>query len=370
VRAKHVIFAEGCRGNLGRELQTRFDLGDGADPPHYAIGLKEIWQIDPGRHSQGAIVHTLGWPLDGRTDGGGFVYHAGGDQVYVGFIVSLAYRNPHLSPYGEFQRWKLHPRIRRLLEGGKRLSFGARAIHKGGLASLPRLTVPGGLLIGCDAGFLNPAKVKGTHTAMKSGMLAAEAVAEALASGNDRGVTDFDDRVRGSWLHEELHAARNFSAGLSRFGRLGGAALAFAEHNLLRGRLPLTIRNPRPDYAGLEPLDRARPIDYPPPDGVVSFDRESSIYLSNTNHEEDQPCHLKLIDPDVPIARNLPTYGEPARLYCPAGVYEVERSGEGVAFRINAQNCIHCKTCEIKDPAQNIRWEPPEGGGGPNYSAM
>lgn len=315
-------------------------------------------------------MHTFGWPLDSRTDGGGFVYHAGDDQVYVGFIVSLGYRNPHLSPYAEFQRWKLHPRIRRLLEGGKRVSFGARAIHKGGLTSLPRLSVPGGLLIGCDAGFLNPAKVKGTHTAMKSGMLAAEAIAEALASGDERRSTDFDARVRGSWLHEELHAARNFSAGLARFGRFGGAALAFAEHNLLRGRLPVTIRNPRPDYAGLESLQRAAPIDYPSPDGVISFDRESSIYLSNTNHEEDQPCHLKLIDPDVPIAANLPTYGEPARLYCPAGVYEVEESGGEFAFRINAQNCIHCKTCEIKDPAQNIRWEPPEGGGGPNYSAM
>jgi electron-transferring-flavoprotein dehydrogenase len=372
LRAKYVIFSEGCRGSLGKELINKFSLAADSDPQHYGIGLKEIWTVEPEKHKLGTVVHTLGWPLDGSTDGGGFLYHADDNQVYLGVVISLSYSNPHLSPFDEFQRWKQHPRIRAVLEGGKRVSYGARALNKGGLHSLPKLSFPGGLLAGCEAGFLNAAKIKGSHTAMKTGMLAAESIFAALAGGDEGGseLADFASRVEASWVHEELYAARNFSAGLKKFGVTLGGSLAFIEHNLLGGKAPWSLHNKTPDHATLKRADEAKPIDYPKPDGVISFDRLSSVFLSSTNHEEDQPCHLRLADADLPVRENLPRFDEPAQRYCPAGVYEVLDSDEGPRFQINAQNCVHCKTCDIKDPAQNITWVPPEGGGGPNYPGM
>ena len=374
LRAKYTVFAEGCRGHLGRRLEARFDLRASADPQHYGIGFKEIWQIDAAKHRPGEVVHTLGWPLDAATDGGGFVYHAADERVYVGFIVSLGYRNPHLDPFAELQRWKQHPAIREVLAGGQRISYGARAVNKGGLPSLPKLTFPGGVLVGCEAGFLNPAKIKGAHTALKSGMLAAEAIFAALAQDGaaaDAELARYEERVRGSWLWQELQRGRNFSAGLAKLGLYLGGALAFVDQNLLGGHVPWTLRNRVEDHARLrEAADAPRPR-YPKPDGVVAFDRASSVFLSSTAHEENQPCHLALADPGVPIAVNLPRYDEPAQRYCPAGVYEVVADAGGAArFRINATNCVHCKTCDIKDPARNITWVPPEGGGGPRYSGM
>ena len=374
LRAPYVIFAEGCRGSLGKVLERRFNLRESADPQHYGIGLKEVWNVDPDKHAPGTVVHTFGWPLDNRTEGGGFLYHAGDNQVYLGFVIALNYENPHLDPFAEFQRWKHHPRIRAVLEGGERVSYGARAVNKGGLQSLPRLSFPGGLLVGCEAGFLNGAKIKGTHTAMKTGMLAAESVFEALQSDEQsrpRDLTVYQERVEGSWVWEELHRARNFSPGLHRFGTMVGAALAFVEHNVLMGRTPFTLHNREPDHESLREAGKAPRIEYPKPDGVISFERLSSVFVSNTNHEEDQPCHLKLADPGIPVGHNLPKFDEPAQRYCPAGVYEivVEESGKP-RFQINAQNCVHCKTCDIKDPTQNIDWVPPEGGGGPNYAGM
>jgi len=370
LRARHVIFAEGCRGSLGRELETRFSLRVDSDPQHYGIGLKEIWTIDSARHEPGTVVHTFGWPLDNHTEGGGFLYHAHDDQVYLGFVIALNYTNPHLNPFAEFQRWKQHPRIRRVLEGGSRIAYGAKAVNKGGFQSLPALGFPGGLLVGCEAGFLNGLKIKGIHTAIKTGMLAAEAVV-ASQHGTARAHEHYVSAVQDSWVMAELRQARNFSPGLSKFGTLVGGSLAFAEHRLFFGRVPYTLRNRRADYASLTAAGEAAEIVYPPPDGMISFDLNSSVYLSNTNHDEDQPCHLQLDDPDVPIAVNLPRFAEPAQRYCPAGVYEVvARPDAEPRFQINAQNCVHCKTCDIKDPAQNIRWVPPEGGGGPNYSGM
>jgi electron-transferring-flavoprotein dehydrogenase len=372
LRAPYVIFAEGCRGNLGQELEARFALRDGADPQHYGIGLKELWEVDATHHRQGAVQHTLGWPLGDDTEGGGFVYHPAGGKVALGFIVALNYRNPHLDPFAEFQRWKQHPEIRSVIEGGRRVGYGARALNKGGLMSLPKLTFPGGLMVGCEAGLLNGAKLKGTHTAMKSGMLAAETVFEALARGeHGADLTQYAEKLRASWVFAELHAARNFSAGITKLGTRLGAALAFVEHNLLRGRTPLTLRSSEPDHARLRTATEAKPIAYAPPDGVVSFDRLSSVFLASTEHDENQPCHLELRDPTVPLAQNLPKYAEPALRYCPAAVYEIAADATGTSmFRINAANCIHCKTCEIKDPAQNITWLPPEGGSGPNYVDM
>ncbi|MDX1515917.1 MAG: electron transfer flavoprotein-ubiquinone oxidoreductase [Woeseiaceae bacterium] len=369
---KYTIFAEGCRGNLGERLMERFDLRDGVDPQHYGIGLKEIWEVDPAKHEEGLVVHTLGWPLDNRTDGGGFLYHAADNQVYLGLIVALNYQNPHLNPFSEFQRWKLHPAIRSTLEGGTRIAYGARAVNKGGLQSLPKLTFPGGLLVGCDAGFLNGVKIKGSHTAIKSGMLAAEAVREALAGGDDGGgdLTRYGEAVRQSWIWDELYRGRNFGPALKKLGTFWGAAFTFIDQNLFFGKLPFTWRNPVADHDCLKPASECRVIEYPKPDGVISFDRLSSVYLSSTNHEEDQPSHLKLRDPAVPIEFNLPTYDEPAQRYCPAGVYEVVDEGGEKRFQINAQNCVHCKTCDIKDPTQNIVWTVPEGAGGPNYSNM
>jgi electron-transferring-flavoprotein dehydrogenase len=373
LRARYVLLAEGCHGNLGREAERRFGLRDGRDPQHYGIGFKEVWQVPDEIHRPGHVDHTAGWPLDGRTEGGGFVYHDEANRLYVGFVVALNYRNPFLDPYEEFQRFKQHPRIRRLLVNGKRLGFGARAVNKGGLGSLPRLSFPGGLLLGCDAGFLNGARLKGIHAAMKSGILAADTVIEAVAEGSagTDELHSYEVSFRSSWLYRELRAARNFSAGIARLGSLGGGALAFFEHTLLRGRSPLRLRQPRPDHSVLTEAARAKPIDYPAPDNVVSFGRLESIHLANLEHDEGQPCHLLLEDSRLPLTDNLPRFDEPARRYCPAGVYEVvaDASGE-TRFRINPANCIHCKTCEIKDPAQNIRWVPPEGGSGPKYAEL
>ena len=369
---KYTVFAEGCRGNLGEALIERFDLRAAADPQHYGIGLKEVWEIDASRHREGLVVHTMGWPLDNRTEGGGFLYHAENNRVFLGLIIALDYRNPHLAPFEELQRWKQHPQIRCFLEGGSRLSYGARAVNKGGLQSLPKLSFPGGLLTGCDAGFLNGVKIKGAHGAIKSGMLAAEAIHEALVDGDAGGndLAAYGQRFRDSWLYDELHRARNFGPALHKLGTLAGAAFTFLDQNVFRGKLPFTWRNTEPDHESLLPADRAEPIDYPRPDGVISFDRLSSVFLSSTNHEEDQPSHLKLKDASIPIAYNLPTFDEPAQRYCPAGVYEVVTDDGEPRFQINAQNCVHCKTCDIKDPKQNIVWTVPEGGGGPNYSGM
>ncbi|WP_158892642.1 electron transfer flavoprotein-ubiquinone oxidoreductase [Pseudomonas sp. BAV 2493] len=371
LRGKYTLFAEGCRGHLGKQLGQRFKLGEGADPQHYGIGIKELWEIDPAKHEQGLVIHTSGWPLDKENPGGSFLYHLEDNQVVVGLIVDLAYSNPHLSPYDEFQRYKHHPVVAQYLEGGKRVSYGARALVKGGLNSLPKMVFPGGALIGCDLGTLNPAKIKGSHTAMKSGMLAADAIVAALAAGREGDeLQGYVDGFKGSWVQEELHASRNFGPAMHKFGPLLGPAFAFVEHNLLGGALPFTLHDRRMDHTCLKKADEAPRISYPKPDGKLSFDKLSSVFLSNTNHEEDQPVHLKLRDPSIPIAQNLPLYDEPAQRYCPAGVYEVVRDGDEPRFQINAQNCVHCKTCDIKDPAQNITWVAPEGSGGPNYPNM
>ena len=371
LRGKYTLFAEGCRGHLGKQLGQRFKLGEGADPQHYGIGIKELWEIDPAKHEQGLVIHTSGWPLDKENPGGSFLYHLEDNQVVVGLIVDLAYSNPHLSPYDEFQRYKHHPVVAQYLEGGKRVSYGARALVKGGLNSLPKMVFPGGALIGCDLGTLNPAKIKGSHTAMKSGMLAADAIVAALAAGREGDeLQGYVDGFKGSWLQEELHASRNFGPAMHKFGPLLGPAFAFVEHNLLGGALPFTLHDRRMDHTCLKKADEAPRISYPKPDGKLSFDKLSSVFLSNTNHEEDQPVHLRLRDPSIPIAQNLPLYDEPAQRYCPAGVYEVVRDGGEPRFQINAQNCVHCKTCDIKDPAQNITWVAPEGSGGPNYPNM
>ena len=369
---KYTIFAEGVRGNLGEQLIKKFDLRADADPQHYGLGIKEIWEIDPELHEEGLVVHTAGWPLDSHTDGGGFLYHADNNRVFAGFIVSLGYKNPHLSPFNEFQRWKTHPKIRRYLGGGKRIAYGARAVNKGGLQSLPKLTFPGGMLVGCTAGFLNGAKIKGAHTAIKTGILAAESVQAALQSGGAARaeLTDFEDKVKSSWVYEELYRSRNFGPGLSKFGNFWGAAFAFIDQNIFFGKLPFTWRKKEADHESLQRASEAKVINYPKPDGKLTFDRLSSVFLSSTNHEEDQPAHLTLKDASVPITYNLPEFDEPAQRYCPAGVYEVVEENGSVQFQINAQNCVHCKTCDIKDPQQNIVWTVPEGGGGPNYSNM
>ncbi|MDA0707246.1 MAG: electron transfer flavoprotein-ubiquinone oxidoreductase [Proteobacteria bacterium] len=369
--AKYTIFAEGCRGNLGEELMRKFDLRAAADPQHYGIGIKEVWDIDPDLHREGLVVHTTGWPLDNHTEGGGFLYHAANNQIFLGLIVALNYTNPHLSPFEEFQRWKQHPKIRQYLEGGKRISYGARAVNKGGLQSLPKLAFPGGMLVGCDAGFLNGVKIKGAHTAIKTGMLAAESVHKALTAG--AGVAelgDYEVSVKASWVYKELHRGRNFGPALHKLGVFWGAAFTFIDQNIFFGKLPFTWHNTAPDHELLVQASDAPTIDYPRPDGVISFDRLSSVFLSSTNHEEDQPSHLTLKDASVPISYNLPNFDEPAQRYCPAGVYEVVDEGGEQKFQINAQNCVHCKTCDIKDPTQNIVWTVPEGGGGPNYSGM
>jgi electron-transferring-flavoprotein dehydrogenase len=369
---KYTIFAEGVRGNLSEEVMRKFNLRENADPQHYGIGIKEVWEIEPERHEEGLVVHTTGWPLDNRTEGGGFLYHAANNKVYLGLIIALNYRNPHLSTFDEFQRWKTHPKIRRYLEGGKRVGYGARAVNKGGLQSLPKLGFPGGMLVGCGAGFLNGVKIKGTHTAIKTGMLAAESIHKALSSG-DAGqseLSDYEDSVNASWVYKELHRGRNFGPGLHKLGMFFGAIFAFIDQNIFFGKLPFTWRNKDHDHESLDKATEAKVIDYPKPDGVITFDKLSSVFLSSTNHEEDQPSHLKLKDESIPVAYNLPEFDEPAQRYCPAGVYEIVEEGGEKKFQINATNCVHCKTCDIKDPKQNIVWKVPEGAGGPNYANM
>ncbi|WP_341708761.1 electron transfer flavoprotein-ubiquinone oxidoreductase [Halopseudomonas sp.] len=376
LRAKYTLFAEGCRGHIGKQLINRFNLDSEADAQHYGIGIKEIWDIDPAKHQQGLVVHTAGWPLDivgTENTGGSFLYHLENNQVVVGLIIDLSYSNPHLSPFDEFQRYKHHPVVKQYLEGGKRVAYGARAICKGGLNSLPKMVFPGGALIGCDLGTLNFAKIKGSHTAMKSGMLAADAIVEALQAGREGGdeLTNYVESFKSSWLYEELFAARNFGPAIHKFGPLLGGAFNYIDQNWFGGKIPVTLHDTKPDYACLKKASEAAKIDYPKPDGVLSFDKLSSVFMSNTNHEEDQPIHLTLKDPSIPLEKNLPLYDEPAQRYCPAGVYEVVANDDGSKrFQINAQNCVHCKTCDIKDPSQNINWIAPEGTGGPNYPNM
>jgi len=372
LRGKYTVLAEGCRGNLGEEIIEHFNLRADADPQHYGIGLKEVWEIDPSLHEKGLVIHTTGWPLDNHTEGGGFLYHASNNQIFLGLIVALNYKNPNLSPFDEFQRWKHHPKIAKYLMKGKRISYGARAVNKGGLQSLPKLSFPGGALIGCDAGFLNGAKIKGSHTAIKSGTLVAESIFEALSKEVDKSLelTSYEEKYKSSWLFDELYQSRNFGPALNKFGTLLGGAFAFIDQNIMRGSFPFTWHNKIPDHEALSLKKNVSAIEYPKPDGKISFDRLSSVFLSSTNHEEDQPSHLKLKDPEVPIKYNLPNFGEPAQRYCPAGVYEILIEDDTPKFQINAQNCVHCKTCDIKDPKQNIIWSVPEGGGGPNYSGM
>jgi len=371
LRAKYTLFAEGCRGHLGKELEARFDLRKGADPQTYGIGIKELWEVPAAQHVKGLVVHTAGWPMDSATYGGGFCYHLGDNLVSVGFVVGLNYTNPFLSPFEEFQRYKTHPEIRKFLEGGKRLAYGARAIAAGGLQSQPKLVFPGGALIGDDAGFLNAARIKGSHAAMKSGMLAAEAALDALAAGRAQDeLAAYPESFKASWLYAELHKTRNFKPYMKK-GLWLGAFLFGAEQKLFGGKVPWTLHNTA-DHTTLRPAAECSPIAYPKPDGRLSFDRLSSVFLSNTNHEEDEPCHLQLKDASVPIAINLARYDAPEQRYCPAGVYEIVRSPEGdnPRLQINAQNCVHCKTCDIKDPTQNINWVVPQGGEGPIYQGL
>ena len=373
--AKYTVLAEGCRGNLGKEIIDKFELDKDSDPQHYGIGLKEVWEIPQDKHKKGLVVHTAGYPMTGPSyaaTSGGFLYHIEGNQISLGLIVDLSYKNPYLNPYEEFQRFKHHPVIKQYIEGGKRISYGARAIVKGGLNSLPKMTFPGGLLIGCNAGTLNAAKIKGSHTAMKSGILAGEILFEAVSNNpSEKELTEFSLRFENSELKEELYKTRNFSAGFHKFGFWLGSALAFIEQNIFFGKSPFTFHDKSKDHCQLNPAKESLLIDYPKPDGEISFEILSSVFLSNTNHAEDQPCHLKLKDSTIPIDVNLPMYDEPAQRYCPAGVYEVIEEEDGKKrFQINSQNCVHCKTCDIKDPTQNIIWVVPEGGGGPNYPAM
>ncbi|MYM27796.1 NAD(P)-binding protein [Duganella sp. CY15W] len=371
LHGKYTLFAEGARGHLGKQLMAKFDLNKGKDPQSYGIGIKELWEIDPAKHQPGLVVHTTGWPLDAKTYGGSFLYHLENNQVVVGYVVGLNYENPYLSPYEEFQRYKTHPEIRHFLEGGKRISYGARAITAGGLQSLPKLVFPGGALIGCDAGFLNMSRIKGSHAAIKSGMLAAESVFEALGAGRQGDeLATFPAAFEQSWLHDELHVARNVKPWLSK-GLYLGSVMTAIDQLILRGKAPWTLHHSHADHECLKPASQFQPISYPKPDGKLTFDRLSSVFISNTNHAEDQPIHLTLKNPSVPVDVNLAQYAGPEARYCPAGVYEFVKTDEGAdRLQINAQNCVHCKTCDIKDPTQNIVWITPEGGGGPNYPNM
>jgi len=373
LHAKFTLFAEGCRGHLGKQLISKYQLDKDKDPQHYGLGIKELWKIPAEQHQPGLVVHSAGWPLsESDTLGGGFLYHLEDNQVAVGLITNLSYSNPHLSPYDEFQRYKQHPSIKQYLQGGERITYGARAITKGGLQSQPKMSFPGGLLIGDDAGTLNFAKIKGSHTAMKSGMVAAETVCTALdQSQHNSDLTTYASNYRASWAYKELHQQRNFGPAQHKFGYLLGSAYAFVDINIFNGLLPWTLKDSIADHATLKKISESKPISYPKYDGVLSFDKPSSVFLSNTNHEEEQPCHLILKDPQLPINENLALYNEAAQRYCPAGVYEVVKDAEsGSKFQINAQNCVHCKTCDIKEPSQNINWVSPEGGGGPNYPNM
>ena len=374
LHATQTLFAEGCRGSLTKTLFERFQLRRGKDPQTYAIGIKELWKIQPEVHEIGSVTHTVGWPLDSQTYGGSFLYHLEEDQIAVGFVVGLDYRNPYLDPFREFQRFKNHPRIRSVFEGGERIAYGARALNEGGFQSIPKLTFPGGALIGCTAGFMNVPKIKGTHTAMKSGMVAAEAVfsllKQEIPTSGSLEAFDYERSLKSSWVWPELHRVRNIRPAF-RWGLWPALIYSAIDSYLLRGRAPWTFHH-KPDHESLKKTNECKPIDYPNPDGKISFDRLSSVYLSNTNHEENQPSHLKLKNMEVPIAFNLPNYESPEQRFCPAGVYEIlfEEDGSSPRLQINAQNCVHCKTCDIKDPTQNINWETPEGGGGPNYPNM
>jgi len=369
LHARQTIFAEGCRGSLTKTLFERFDLRRDCDPQTFGIGIKELWEVAPENHKPGTVIHTIGWPLDGRTYGGSFVYHLEGNQVAIGFVVGLDYENPYLNPYLEFQRFKHHPAIRPMLEGGRRIGYGARALNEGGYQSIPRLTFPGGLLVGDTAGFMDVPKIKGSHTAMKSGMTAAEAVFEALtAADGPREITSYPERLRTTWVWRDLYRARNIRPAFTR-GRWFGLVYSGLDTYLFRGRAPWTFRN-HSDHDRLKPAAQCQPIDYPKPDGIISFDRLTNVAFSNTNHEEDQPVHLVLKDPAVAIDVNLAEYDAPEQRYCPAGVYEIVEESGVPKLQINAQNCVHCKTCDIKDPTQNIDWTVPEGGGGPAYSGM
>ncbi len=369
LEAKFTLFGEGCRGHLGKELIERFNLDEGKDPQHYGIGIKELWDIDPAKHQEGLVIHGSGWPLTDGTSGGFFLYHAENNQVVAGLIVDLNYSNPWVSPFDEFQRLKHHPKLAQYLEGGKRVSYGARAIAKGGYNCLPEMTFPGGVLIGCDAGTLNFSRIKGVHTAMKSGMLAAEAVVAAIAAESNSAST-FNDLYKASWLYKELYTSRNFGPALHKFGPILGGAFNTLDQNFFGGRIPVTLHDTHVDNEMLRPASECTKIEYPKPDVKLSFDKLSSVFISNTVHEEDQPCHLQLKDASVPISVNFAQYAEPAQRYCPAGVYEVLEDEAEPRLQINAANCLHCKTCDIKDPTQNIRWVAPEGGGGPNYPNM
>ena len=371
LNAKYTFFAEGCRGHLGKQLMARFSLRAGVDPQAYGIGLKELWEVDPAQHVPGLVVHTAGWPLDRATYGGSYLYHMENNLVSVGFVVGLAYENPYLSPYEEFQRYKLHPKIRPTFEGAKRIAYGARAITAGGLQSLCKLTFPGGVLIGDDAGFLNASRIKGSHAAIKTGMLAAEAAFAALRAGRSHDeLTDYPAAFRESWLYAELKRARNFKQWMSK-GLITGTVMVGIEQKLLGGNVPWTLKHTHEDHESLKPAAAFTPIEYPKPDGKITFDKLSSVFISNTNHEENQPIHLTLKDGAVPVAINLAKYAGPEARYCPAGVYEFVKEDDNTdRLQINAQNCVHCKTCDIKDPTQNISWVVPEGGGGPNYPGM
>ncbi len=371
LHAKYTLFAEGSRGHLGKRLIERFRLDEGKDPQSYGIGVKELWEIDPSKFKAGLVIHTAGWPLQPDTYGGSFLYHFEDNKVAVGFVLGLNYANPWLSPFDEFQRYKTHPAIRGFFEGGKRLGYGARSITAGGVNALPRLVFPGGGLIGCDAGFLNASRIKGSHAAMKSGMLAAEAAFDAVGAGRQRDeLTGYASAFESSWLHDELSRARNFKAAMSR-GLWTGTLLVGIDQTVFRGKAPFTLRTKKQDHEYLRPASEFQPIAYPKPDGKLTFDKLSSVFISNTNHEENQPVHLTLKDPRVPVAVNLASFAGPESRYCPAGVYEFVKADDGSdRLQINAQNCVHCKTCDIKDPTQNIVWVTPEGGGGPNYSGM
>jgi electron-transferring-flavoprotein dehydrogenase len=369
LHARQTVFAEGCRGSLTKTLFERFDLRDGVEPQVYGIGIKELWQIDPEKHEAGLVTHTVGWPMDMKTYGGSWQYHFEDDLVSVGFVVGLDYQNPYLSPFNEMQRFKTHPAIRDTFVGGKRIAYGARAISAGGFQSIPKLTFPGGVIVGDAAGFLNVPKIKGTHTGMKSGMVAAEAVFDLLqgdAAKNE--ASAYPEKLQQSWVWDELYRQRNIKPSF-HWGLLPAMAYSGLDSLLLRGKAPWTLHH-RPDHTQLKPAAECKPIDYPKPDGEITFDKLSSVFLSNTNHEEEQPCHLTLKDDTVPVAVNFKTYAGPEERYCPAGVYEYVEIDGAMQLQINAQNCVHCKTCDIKDPTQNINWVTPEGSGGPNYPNM
>tara|TARA_B100000242_G_scaffold188713_1_gene135795 strand:+ start:212 stop:1831 length:1620 start_codon:yes stop_codon:yes gene_type:complete len=367
LHAKVTVFAEGCRGHLGKQLISKFDLSKGKDPQQYGIGLKEIWEVNEKQHDEGLVMHTAGWPLDNQTYGGSFMYHAENKQIFLGYVIGLDYKNPHLSPFDEFQRFKTHPSIKKYLDGGKRISYGARALIEGGLQSLPQMYMPGALLVGCDAGTLNMPKIKGSHTAMKSGMIAAETIFEHLK--DKKPLSIYEDKFKNSWVYEELYAARNVKPSFN-WGLILGIIFTGIDQILFRGKLPFTLKHKHADHEALLPADKMPKIEYPKPDNIITFDKTSSVYLTGTNHTENQPVHLHLKNPDLPISFNIDKYDEPAQRYCPAGVYEVQKENEILKFVINSQNCIHCKTCDIKEPSQNINWVTPEGGGGPKYGNM